>query len=886
MNILNKFTLKSLSKNKKRTIVTIIGVALSAALICAVAGMLMSFKKTLIDTTIQSRGNYHIRFENVPNEELKYIENNQNVKNYFYSRSLGYSYLENSQNENKPYLYLLGLDDYAIENSGLKLINGRMPENENEIVLSEHIMSNGRVEFKLGDTITLNVGKRVTQDGYELDQSNPYNELDISETYINNETGEETDDERIDEKIIDTKQKEYKIVGFIQRPNYDTIEPFSAPGYTIITRLTKEQILQGENANISVCLKNPGNRTEVENFEESIINTIKEDTGKEIEIDRNTDLLRYEGNLSDTSLATLYAIVGIVIAIIVVSSVFVIRNSFSISVSEKTKQYGMMSSIGATSKQIRKSVLFEALFIGIIGIPLGMILGIIATAVLVWLLNLLMEGFLTEEGSLVIYALPSEAILITVIMSGITIFLSAIIPAIRASRITPIEAIRESKDIKIKAKKVKTKKITKKIFGIGGVIAAKNLKRSKKKYRTTVVSLVVSITIFIALSSFLQDGMKMTGYYYNDYGYNIGILINSSKETKEANKEKLEIYNEIIKDFNLTDYSYSYERNGEIDINKYGSKENKEYIQKQNRADLEDTDGIVLEDNNDYIQIVKLEKNYFSRYLKELGVKETKDTAILTDEFMYGVQDNPNRVIRLYNIKDGDNINITTDEGEKNLTITKVTNKVPMGYYRSSSAGYIYVSEESDLISNDICYLDRLLINAEEPNKLESSLIDRKKEDVKYSEMSINNIEQNLEAERRVILIISIFLYGFITVITLIGVTNIFNTITTNMILRSKEFAMLKSIGMTKKEFNRMIFLESIMYGTKSLAIGIPLGLGLSYAIYRSYANSIEFGFIIPVMPMIISIIFVFVIVGLTMRYSLGKINKQNIVETIRNDNI
>ena len=341
MNILNKFTLKSLSKNKKRTIVTIIGVALSAALICAVAGMLMSFKKTLIDTTIQSRGNYHIRFENVPNEELKYIENNQNVKNYFYSSSLGYSYLENSQNENKPYLYLLGLDDYAIENSGLKLINGRMPENENEIALSEHIMSNGRVEFKLGDTITLNVGKRVTQDGYELDQSNPYNELDISETYINNETGEETDDERIDEKIIDTKQKEYKIVGFIQRPN------------TIITRLTKEQILQGENANISVCLKNPGNRTEVENFEESIINTIKEDTGKEIEIDRNTDLLRYEGNLSDTSLATLYAIVGIVIAIIVVSSVFVIRNSFSISVSEKTKQYGMMSSVGATSKQIR-----------------------------------------------------------------------------------------------------------------------------------------------------------------------------------------------------------------------------------------------------------------------------------------------------------------------------------------------------------------------------------------------------------------------------------------------------------------------------------------------------------------------------------------------------
>ena len=209
-----------------------------------------------------------------------------------------------------------------------------------------------------------------------------------------------------------------------------------------------------------------------------------------------------------------------------------------------------------------------------------------------------------------------------------------------------------------------------------------------------------------------------------------------------------------------------------------------------------------------------------------------------------------------------------------------------MGYYNSSSQGHIFVSEDSDLLSNDICYLQRLIINAKEPNKLEASLLDRVKEDVRYSDVSISNIEANLQAEKRVILIISIFLYGFIGVITLIGVTNIFNTITTNMILRSKEFAMLKSIGMTKKEFDRMIVLESIMYGTKSLIIGIPLGIGLAYAIYRSYALNIEFGFMFPATPILISILFVFIIVGLTMKYSLNKINKQNIVETIRNDNI
>ena len=124
---------------------------------------------------------------------------------------------------------------------------------------------------------------------------------------------------------------------------------------------------------------------------------------------------------------------------------------------------------------------------------------------------------------------------------------------------------------------------------------------------------------------------------------------------------------------------------------------------------------------------------------------------------------------------------------------------------------------------------------------------------------------------------------------SLIGVTNIFNTITTNMNLRSKEFAMLKSIGMTKKEFDRMINLESMFYGFKSLIIGITLGLGISYWIYKVVIGAdvtSGFGFLFPTKPIIISIVFIVIIVGIIMRYSLNKINKQNIIETIRNENI
>ena len=139
---------------------------------------------------------------------------------------------------------------------------------------------------------------------------------------------------------------------------------------------------------------------------------------------------------------------------------------------------------------------------------------------------------------------------------------------------------------------------------------------------------------------------------------------------------------------------------------------------------------------------------------------------------------------------------------------------------------------------------------------------------------------------KSLLLIFSIFVYGFITVITFIGVTAIFNTITSNMELRKKEFAMLKSIGMTKKEFNNMINLESLFYSMKSLFVGIILGLGGSYLVYTVFSKRWDFGYSIPTIPIIISTVFVLVMVCVIMKYSINKIQKQNIIETIRKENI
>lgn len=856
MDILKKFTKKNLKLNKKRTIVTIIGIMLSTALICAVAGMVSSTQKTLANAMRADHGNYHMRFENVPTEELKFIEENVNVESYFLTKNVGYAKLEGSINPGKPYLFLMEFDRNALQNSSFKIVEGRLPENENEVVISQHIIDNGGVELKVGDTLSLDVGtRRLVDDGSVLSQSNPY----LGE--------EESQEENLQEEITDTEHKTYTIVGIIERPSYE-LEDYQAPGYTIITY--SDNINNTDVANISVLFNNVG---DYEETTEQIVNTVKEDTGVDISTVANVNVIRFDGGLSENTMNVLYGIAGVIIVIIVVSSVFVIRNSFAISVAEKTKQYGMLASVGATKKQIRETVLLEGTYIGAIAIPLGILCGIVAIVVLLWIVNYLIGDMM--DGVVFIYNVPLLPILLSIVISAITIYLSCIIPAIRASRISPIEAIRGNEDIKIKAKKIKTSKLTKKIFGIGGVIASKNLKRNKKKYRTTVISLVVSIAIFISLSSFLDYGKRAVGLYYTDMKYNVDVY-----------NGDIELYNEIAQLNNIDDYSYSFTTSAIIDIEKYGSEYGKE-ISNINRTYYEEAERET--EYQDTIAVIMFNNNYFKKFIKELGLNENdyKNIAILEDdEFEYN-EDGTSVLRNYYNIKEGEIITINLNGEERQVTIAKRSDQRPMGFEGSyATGGWIFVSEDFMEDKENEVITTGMYINSSDASQLERDINNIIADNDSYKNVHITNLAEFADQERRILLLVSIFLYGFITVITLIGVTNIFNTITTNMILRSKEFANLKSIGMTTKEFNKMIRLESLLYGLKSLLIGIPIGLLGSFCIYQAFKNSVDFGYMIPWVSILISIIFVFIIVGATMKYSLSKINKQNIIETIRQDNI
>ncbi len=617
----------------------------------------------------------------------------------------------------------------------------------------------------------------------------------------------------------------------------------------------------------------------------------------------NYDLLAFEGaNLSDSINSTLYGVGGVIMAIILVSSIFVIRNGFAISITERLKQYGMLSSIGATKKQIKKSVYFEGFALGIIGNPLGIISGIIAIDVLLKVVNYILRDFI--DNIKLSYSISIFAIILSVVISVITIWLSCRSSAKKASKVTPIEAIRNTEDIKLKTQKVKCPKIVTKVFKTGGEIAYKNLKRSKKKYRTTVISIIVSIVIFITISSFIQYAFKMAGNYYTERDYNISV-VELSKENSSSKTENLkavyERYLDISKLDGIGDWTIKRTISMYVDSENFLTDFGKTISSKI----------YALDENNEKIRdsliITSLGKEEYNRFVNKIGGKydDYKDGAILIDNCISN--DEKGKLIEdnLYTWKKGDTITGTIEkviedetnkengqnskkiEKQESIKIVDKTNIRPMGLdEKYSNIGYLIVSDEyiEKLGYNNINSMD---INAKDSYKVEDEIKQYyKSKNIDEGDFILANIDSYVKEQNAMALVISIFLYGFISVITLIGVTNIFNTITTNMNLRRKEFAMLKSIGMTKKEFDRMIRLESVFYGLKSLIIGVPMGILLSYLVYNMFKVDLGAAFSIPVKPILISVVFVIVVVGVIMRYSMRKINKQNIIETIRNDNI
>ncbi|MBQ8924304.1 MAG: ABC transporter permease, partial [Lachnospiraceae bacterium] len=553
--------------------------------------------------------------------------------------------------------------------------------------------------------------------------------------------------------------------------------------------------------------------------------------------------------------------------------------------------------VGATKKQIRKNVMYEAAILGVIGIPLGIVLGELASFILVKVSNLLIGDQFIVGSDFLVFAPSWIAVLAAVLLGAVTIYLSAFRSAWRASKVSPIVSIRNSADIKVKAKKLRSPKFISKIFGIGGDMSYKNLKRNKKKYRTTIISIMVSVLTFVALSSFMKMAFNVVDLEIDTSDYDVRLNFSAYSDNEDDFKTAYDkAYGTLSLDNIKESALYVYMPYEMKDV-RYSDK----YREIYNMADDSDYDEKTGEIEGKYVELRIPDDESYKEYIKKLGLKyeEVKDKAILADNMKISAYDEEGNAkkykARQFDINKGDVINGNVfqlyekenDENEISIEVGYVADELPFGLNEYSS--YIIISreyfEKLDLKLDSMNIIS--YYSSDEADKLQDDLeayFDDDNNDV--YEFQVENIAENARQMRNLFLLVAIFLYGFIIVISLIGITNIFNTMTTNMELRRKEFAMLKSIGMTSKEFNRMIRLETVFMGTKSLLYGLPIGIILSYVIYTRLGKDDGLPFAFPYAAIIISVAAVFLLIAGIMKYSMGKINRQNTIETIRNENI
>ena len=908
MNVFNKVTLESLKKNRTRTIVTIIGIMLSAAMICASTTLVSSMQNFVLRCAIHIDGGWYGAVYDAAYKDYEDIRDSDRVSSAAYAQVLGYAKID-SANERKPYLYVLGGDVASgyFKTMPVHLILGTLPKDSTEIILPEHLTSNGKASYKLGDTVTLDVGDR-TLDGRRLGQDTPVYTYD-SETQVEIMSGE---------RLENTEPRTYTVVGIYERPPF---EDYSAPGYTALTAADTKSADQAP-IHCYFKLHKPAG---VYDFMKEMGYT------QEYRYAYNTKVLLYSGTAPfDSFLTAFYSLAAIIIALIVFGSVSLIYNAFSISVSERTRQFGLLSSVGATKKQLRRMVLFEALAVSAVGIPLGILVGIGGIGI-----TLLLIG--DKFFSIVRVDIPMrlcvswQAVVIAAVIALVTVLISAWIPSKRATGVSAVEAIRQSMDIKVSGRPVRTSKLAYKLFGLPGVLAGKHYKRNRKKYRTTVVSLFMSIVLFVSAAAFTDYMMESAEGGLASDQFDLIYAAESDASSAMTPDELLDL---LFSDQNVTGGTYTKKQFLQGDISR-------EYVTAM-FADRFSNFGMEREDAapkelsiSGYLYFVADAE--FNRLLEKYNLKEAdyydreKPLGLALDrnieldrrlekyvtldtlqgdgcviEGLYYVEidgyyrkdsridENGNKVV-LYQNRDNENdiIELPYEESFAKYTLRseKTIEEAPFFVSRSTPVAinmiYPYSMLESvvpEAALNQFRNTEYFLTSSNHTASFENLATVLTENGL--SSRQLFDYAANAETNRNVVTIIRVFAYGFIVLISLIAAANVFNTISTNISLRRREFAMLKSVGMTQKGFRRMMNYECLLYGSKALLLGLPVSCGITYLIYRAVTTAYETSFHLPWAAIGIAVLSVFLVVFATMMYSMSKVKKDNPIDALKNENL
>ena len=903
MNILHTFTRRALKKNRMRTLVTIIGIVLSMALLTAVIEGAYSGLVYMRNVIAEDSGNYHAYFTGLDAEQTTRVKDQGFVKDVVASwQTVGYE-ARSSNTERQPiYVDTLNGDAPLIET---RIIKGRMPENEHEIILSSafyNFASRSDLEtFEVGNTVTLPIGTRVDPDGTPLTEYDPLWE---------------------EQSVIDAHEMTYTIVGIYK--SFDA--SVGGNGFRALTKGPGTG-----DSTVFFTVRHPYL------FKSTMRNQTFSGQWRS-----NVSLMRLYGVFgSDTLTTVLYGFAAILVVLVMFGSISLIYNAFSISVSERTRQFGILKSIGATKKQIRASVRYEALVLSAIGIPVGLIVGCVGIGITLFAIRDTFTKLMPNTGVQMRLVLHPVALLIAAVIALLTVLISAAVPARRAARLSPIEAIRQSTDVRIRTKEVRTSKLTEKLFGFEGAMGAKNFKRNKKSYRATVLSLFMSIVLFISASSFCTyltdmvktvsnstnvdvfvqvptdaaadmmqrlkaiEGVTRSAYYRSDYGDINGftadptLLSDAFKAVpshggySENGQSYVPIDVLYLDDDSFTelcrasgvdpapyfaeDCEYGVLMNTDITEAVYESSGTRRY-----RYDLFRSDALPASVNT---QKIREREGTVWAYVWDDEVQETK-VAYYPEAYAEQVQEeqgerytdalDPKMAERIVSVEDAcETVEYRFDRFVKTDDFCLATDRASLVYPFSGMPESLKAGGTAMLF---FAAKDHKGLTATALEIIEAS-------EYKYTG-NAGDIAEQREQSRMIVGVVNVFAYGFIILISLIAAANVFNTISTNIMLRRREFAMLKSIGMTEKGMKKMLGYECVIYGLRALALGLPVSVGVTFLIHRIVAQQLERSFYMPWQSILIAVGSVFAVVFATMLYARSKIKKDNPIDALKNENL
>lgn len=894
-NIIRTLVLKDLKLKKKRTIVMIVAIILSTALLSALASLVTSFRMSLIEFEKDRDGDFHYAFSEVTPEGLADLQKNRAIDSVFVTDNIGYARIDNASDDTKPYAFIAGMDKKAQDGARLKMLEGRMPENENEIAVPRHLKTKGRVSYNMGDSITLDVGKRENKKTGAI--------LGQDASYLGSR-----------EELVKTQSRTFVITGIFEQPGVN-IESPSAAGYTFVTyeasgakaaaaaadtmtvyaRYTKAGLRDRWAVTAGILGADPDlyergysdERIESDPLtgseEEKLVGQL---ANAPYSVRANKWLMNYESLWPlGQSMRIVAGIASIVAVVIILTSIYCIKNGFDISISEKIRQYGMLASMGATKKQIKKSVRLQAFMLGAAGIPAGIMSGLLAAVILIKLCNVML--FDSAIGMKLIFDASAVMILAAALLAAVTVYLSASGSARRASKATPLDALRNSKEIKIKPGKLRTPKYITKLWGVSGALAYKNMKRSSRKYRTTVVSVILCTAAFISVSYFMSIGMRMVELDVGKMDYNIDVVM-----TQPLDNEAL------ADEFRMIDDSDEFTVSTTIYMSAAADHVNKSY-----RAYLEKS-----QDPNGSITaaITALDDASFKKYAESIGLADENAGAILVNNNIVSFEDDNGKPKSaesdVFDIKAGERLKLYYSDTDAkdcrySVDIGAVTRERPLGFRNSYGPVYIIMSGsmfrsfgyETAIKEGAMKGYQDVYCMAGDADGLQDRIEKGLLAGSKWSGESfqVTNMDKSMRTMKSFYTLLAVFAYGLIAVIALIGVTNIINTLGTGMELRRREFATLKSIGMTRGQFNRMISLESLFISIRSLVIGIPVGIEMSYimcAIQNSSGTAVAYR--PPIAACIMCAAVVTLVIWGIMRSSMTKLGGDNIIDAVKNENM